>query len=386
MSRLVGWLAPRAVRYGLAAAFDLARGLVFTWAAMLVLAGTAAADTLLVVRKSADALDFVDPGSGLRLASVPVGGTPHEVSVSPNRRVAIVSNYGTPEAPGSTVSVIDLVHPRELRRIDLLPHTRPHGIDWSAADRVAITTQGSGSLVVIDPFAGKVLDARPTRQDVSHMVTVAADRAIAYVANIGSGSVSALSLDGDAPPRTVITGAGTEGLALTPDGREVWATVRNEGAVVVLDSHTLDTLARLPLPGAPIRVAFGPDGARAYVSCAGSAEVVMFDVHERRELARHKIDVPVAAAAALRPATKLAPGSSIPVGLAVSRDGRTVYVAATMADRVVALDARTLAVLRSVDVAGEPDGLGVTDVLPQAQCHACAPPPEPTPEDPATTH
>ena len=35
------------------------------------LAGTAFAETLLVVRKSGDALDFVDPGSGLQLASVP---------------------------------------------------------------------------------------------------------------------------------------------------------------------------------------------------------------------------------------------------------------------------------------------------------------------------
>jgi DNA-binding beta-propeller fold protein YncE len=80
---------------------------------------TASAETLLVVRKSGDALDFVYPGSGLRLASVATGHAPHEVSVSPDGRRAVVSNYGTREQPGTTLSIVDLVEPRELRRVRL---------------------------------------------------------------------------------------------------------------------------------------------------------------------------------------------------------------------------------------------------------------------------
>jgi DNA-binding beta-propeller fold protein YncE len=48
-----------------------------------------------------------------------------------------------------------------------------------------------------------------------------------------------------------------------------------------------------------------------------------------------------------------------------------VYVAATMADRVLQLDARTLEVRQVVQVGGEPDGLALTPVLPNAPCHAC---------------
>jgi DNA-binding beta-propeller fold protein YncE len=61
------------------------------------------------------------------------------------------------------------------------------------------------------------------------------------------------------------------------------------------------------------------------------------------------------------------------VGLLVSRDGRSAYVAATLGDRVVQFDARTLEVLRSVDVTGEPDGLAGTPVIPRAVCHGCTP-------------
>jgi hypothetical protein len=35
------------------------------------------------------------------------------------------------------------------------------------------------------------------------------------------------------------------------------------------------------------------------------------------------------------------------------------------------LDSTTLELLRAIDVAGEPDGLGVTAVQPKARCHAC---------------
>jgi DNA-binding beta-propeller fold protein YncE len=68
------------------------------WQPLLLLVATLAAlpapaETLLVVRKTDDAVDFVDPGSGLRLASVALGHAPHEVSVSPDGRRAVVSNY-----------------------------------------------------------------------------------------------------------------------------------------------------------------------------------------------------------------------------------------------------------------------------------------------------
>jgi YVTN family beta-propeller protein len=56
-------------------------------------------------------------------------------------------------------------------------------------------------------------------------------------------------------------------------------------------------------------------------------------------------------------------------------DGRTVYVAATMGDVVLRLDATTLAVQQIIPVGGEPDGLGVTAVMPRAECHACTPAP-----------
>lgn len=347
------------------------------WKPLLLLVATLAAlpapaETLLVVRKTDDAVDFVDPGSGLRLASVALGHAPHEVSVSPDGRRAVVSNYGTREQPGSTLSLVDLEQPGEIRRIELAPHTRPHGVVWFAKDRVAVTTEGSRHLLVVEPDTGRIVTAIETGQDVSHMVAVSADARRAYVTNIGSGTTTALDLEAGRKLADVATGAGSEALALTPDGRELWVAARADGHLAIVDTASLEVTARLPLPGIPIRIALTPDGRTALVTCAGSSELVEFDVATRRETRRRKVDVPLAPGAAQRPFAQIASGSVLPVGLLVSADGRTAYVAATMGDRVVRYDAATLEPLRVIEVGGEPDGLAATPVMPRKPCPACA--------------
>jgi DNA-binding beta-propeller fold protein YncE len=339
-------------------------------------AAPAAAETLLVVRKSDAAIDLIDPGSGARLASVPLGYAPHEVSVSPDGRLAAVSNYGSREQPGSTLSIVDLEQPREVRRIDLAPHTRPHGVAWFAADRIAVTTEGSKHLLVVEPKSGRIVSAIATDQDVSHMVVVDAGGQRAYVTNIGSGTTTALDLAAGRKLTDLATGAGSEALALTPDGRELWVAARAAGELVIVNTDKLEVTARLPLPGIPIRIAITPDGRTALVTCAGTAEVVAFDVATRSERVRRRVDVPKAPGADQRPLARLAPDSVLPIGLLVSGDGASAFVAATMGDVVVQFATGSLEPLRTIGVGGEPDGLAVTAVLPKAPCHACEPAPD----------
>jgi YVTN family beta-propeller protein len=339
----------------------------------LTIAGAAPADTLLVVRKSEHAVEFVEPGTGTRLMSVDVGFTPHEIAVSPDGRRAIVTNYGTAAKPGSTVSLLDLGEPHEIERIDLGRHARPHGVAWYAADRVAITTEGSGHLLLLDPTAKRVVAEIPTGQSVSHMVVVTRDGARAFVTNIGSGSTTAIDLSAQRKLRDLDTGAGSEAIAIAPDGNRVWVAAREAGQLTVIDAATLEIEKRVPLAGVPIRVALTSDGDTALVSCAGSGEVVAIDTQSLSIVARRRLDVPIAEAAKSRAATALARGSVVPVGLLVAADDRSAYVAATAADAIVRLELPGLDVAQTIAVPGEPDGLGRTGLLPKYKCHACEP-------------
>jgi len=354
-----------------------ARRAMAAWLAIAMLgfgACTSQAETLLVVRKSAGAVDFVDPGSGLTLDSVPVGFAPHEISRSPDGRLAAVPNYGTREKPGSTLSVIDLEHPRELRRIELGAWQRPHGVVWYADDRIALTTEEPAALLIVDPRAGRVVSQTATGQPGSHMVAVAPGGARAFVTNRVAGSTTVLDLASGRKVADVPTGNGSEAIAVTPDGNEVWVAAREAGTITIFEARTLDVLATVPVPGQPIRIVMTSNGT-ALVSCAESSKLVAFDARGHREIGRVTLDVPVSAVA--REHAGAGPGRGVvPVGIVADGDA-TAYVAATRADKVIVLALPALTVLRTINVPGEPDGMALTATMPQAACHACAAPADP---------
>jgi len=335
---------------------------------------TVPAETLLVVRKSASAVDFVDPGSGLTLSSVAVGFAPHEISRSPDGRFAAVSNYGTREEPGATLSVLDLEHPRELRRIELGAWRRPHGVVWFEQDRIAVTTEEPAALLIVDPRAARVIAQVPTEQAGSHMVAVISDPLHAFVTNRIAGTTTVIDLASSRKLADVPTGAGSEAIAVTRDGREVWVAAREAGTITVLDVQTNGVLATLTVPGQPIRIVMTPTGT-ALVSCAESGEVVAFDARNRRQTGRVTLDVQLPAGSGARAGAASATGA-VPVGISIAGDG-TVFVAATRADKIVALALPALTVTRTIDVTGEPDGMALTPIMPQAVCHACEAPADP---------
>ena len=116
--------------------------------------------TLLVVRTAENALDFVDPGSGLRLASVPIGSGPRHVSVAPDGTRAAVSACGQPGSPGGTpvtLSVVDLEHPRELQRSNLALRSCPAGLTWFEADRIAVATDGPEGQLAVEVGSGRIV-------------------------------------------------------------------------------------------------------------------------------------------------------------------------------------------------------------------------------------
>src|SRR5262245_24886841 len=75
----------------------LCRALARTWL-IPVLAVAASAQTpapaLLVLEKGDNSLAIVDPAALKILGRVPAGGDPHEIVVSPDGKLAYISNYG----------------------------------------------------------------------------------------------------------------------------------------------------------------------------------------------------------------------------------------------------------------------------------------------------
>src|SRR5436309_159172 len=109
--------------------------------ALLFVALSARADTLLILNKSDATLQFVDASSFETLGTVATGEGPHEVAVSDDGKIAVVANYGTGPNPGTTLSVIDVVARKQLRRVALPGLVRAHGIVAGGA-RFGVTAEG----------------------------------------------------------------------------------------------------------------------------------------------------------------------------------------------------------------------------------------------------
>src|SRR5204863_452141 len=91
--------------------------------------------------------------------------------------------------------------------------------------------------------------------------------------------------------------------------------------ITVIDARARNVAANILVDGRPRGVVFTPDGKRAYVTCEVAGTVDVIDVAARRVIHRIK----------LRPVDH-------PVGLIVTRDGRTVYAATGRGDAVVSID------------------------------------------------
>ncbi len=317
----------------------------------------ASGDLLLVVNKGAASVSFVDPDAEAVIGEVEVGEGPHEVAASPDGELAVVTNYGTQHAEGASLSVIDVRAREVVRTIELGEHRRPHGVAWLPdGSEVLVTAEGSRHLLCVDPRAGEITCEIPTEQEISHMVAITPDGARAFVANIGSGTATAIDLSERAKLDDIATGAGAEGVAVSPDGAEVWVTNRAADTVSIVDVTTLEVEAELSSSQFPIRAHITADGAHVLVTNARSGTLAVFD-RQARAL-RADVDMGIEPA---EPDDERVLGhfenTTLPIGVVTDARGERAYIAHALSDLVSILDMATLETIGTIEVGTEPDGM-----------------------------
>jgi YVTN family beta-propeller protein len=314
--------------------------------------------TLIVLNKAEATASLIDLASGEVAATLPTGEGPHEVAVAPNGRLAAVANYGTREAAGSTLTLISLPGAEVVRTIDLGEYRRPHGVEFLPGGReLAVTAEEQKALIIVEVESGEVTRAIETDQQISHMVSLTPDGKRAFVANIVSGSVTAIDLKNARRLANIPTGEGAEGIAVTPDGKEVWVTNRGADTVTVLDAGTLELIKEIPCASFPIRAKVTPDGRHILVSNARSGDLAVFNAATKEELHR----IPMELTAEITEG-RLFGGrfgdSSVPIGILIQPDGRLAYVANANADVISIVDLSEWKTDGYLTAGREPDGLG----------------------------
>jgi YVTN family beta-propeller protein len=304
--------------------------------------GAATKPALLVLNKAEATMAVVDPETMQVVARVPTGEGPHEVVTSSDGLTAYVTNYGA-QKPGNSLSVIDLAARKEVKRVDLGPLLRPHGIA-ERGGKIYFTAELSRAVARYDPAADKVDLIVGTGQNITHMLVMHPTRPVVYTANILSDTATVMELDRQEqpgpPPRVtqIKVGPKPEGIDISPDGRELWVGHNDDGGISIIDTETNKVKETIKVGGMPIRVKFTPDGRRVLISSPPTGELTVLDAATRKEIKRLKIE-------------------GAPIGVLVTPDGSRAYVAAAQAGRVVSVNLSDLTAGASVETGQGPDGL-----------------------------
>ncbi len=295
-------------------------------------------------------------------AQTALGVLPTSSALSPDGRLLLVVNAGDTES--QTVQAID---PATHRVVQTLGYKAPDGlyagVAFSPDGRHAYASAGGGNTIHVYTVTGRHLTeetpiALPTKNPAGQNVNM-------YPA----------------------------GLAVTPDGRRLVVAdqLADAASVVDLASHQVGTV---PVGHNPYGVALSPDGRTAYVSNQGADTLSVLDItgtaprvsrtvtvgtHPNRLLVdahtgtlyaadseTDSVSVVPEGASAPRSTIDLSPYRGAPVGsnpdgLALSPDGRTLYVANSGNNDVDAVDTRTGRVLGMIPTAWYPTSVALSE-------------------------
>lgn len=298
--------------------------------------------TLVVTNKSAANASIIDVASGRILATIRTGDGPHEVAMTADGSLAVVTDYGG-QGGGQTLTVIDVPGRRVARTIDLGEHRRPHGIAFLPGDSlVAVTSEVSGHVVIVNPSDGGIRKAIPTEHDGSHMLTFGAQADRIYTGDIGSNTVSELDVAAGRYVRSFDVPREPEAVGMPLDGREVWVGSNAEGKVSVIDPSTGAVRTAAEGFGWPYRIVFTPDGGTVLLPDLEREVLRVLERDGFAEIARLEF------------------AGAAPQGIVVTPDGAYAFQSLSRQDRLAVIDLTTFAVVRSIATGPGPDGVAYT--------------------------
>jgi YVTN family beta-propeller protein len=103
---------------------------------------------------------------------------------------------------------------------------------------------------------------------------------------IGSNSVTLIDTATNVVKRTAYVGRAPHKASSTPDGREIWITIRVENYVDVLDGETYKETTRILVPNGPGMPIFSPNGKYGYLCSSFNPETDVITVANHKIVAR----------------------------------------------------------------------------------------------------
>jgi YVTN family beta-propeller protein len=216
------------------------------------------------IAESPGAVDVIDTASLTNVKSIPVKGAVHNVYVTPDGRYAVAGSI-----PARTISVIDTSTNTLAWTLGMSAGIRPMAFtrnpDGSTKDIIVQLSEFHGFAVV--SFAARKEIRRVTLPDPpgqeketqgiqggpSHGLAITPDGKTLWATSKLYGYVAAYALPDYKLLKVVPVGLLPEWLTVPPDGRTLYVAVAGKGVTVVVDNTTMKVVATIPVGAVPKR-------------------------------------------------------------------------------------------------------------------------------------
>jgi len=220
-------------------------------------------------------------------------------------------------------------------------------------------------------------------------IAVLKQPAYAYIANMGSNTISVIDTAKDIVITTVEAGAGPYGVGVSPDGKKVYVANNDSNTVSAIDTATNTVTATIPVGRKPWGIAVAPDGTKVHVANNLDNTTSVIDTATNTVITTVPAGIYPSGVAVTPDGTKVyfasshhsenstgsivsvidtatngviasVPVGNVSTGISVTPDGTKVYVSNSLDDTVSVIDTATNTIIATVPVGDNPQGNAVS--------------------------
>ena len=191
----------------------------------------------------------------------------------------------------------------------------------SLSPRIYVANESTNDVSVIDATTFQPIGTIPSLNHSTHDLAVSRDGRRLYASNLASGRVSVIDTVKRETIASIYTGERCHVVALSNDDSQLWVANIGENTISIVDTKTFRILGTIPVAKGPTGLTFSHDGRFAFVSGQGDKTVGVVDT------ATHQV-------------IKTIPVGANPHFMVVSRDGH-VWGVNTGQNDIYVLDPET---------------------------------------------
>ena len=147
----------------------------------------------------------------------------------------------------------------------------------SLPSRIYVANESSNDVSVIDANSFQPIGSIPSLNHSTHDLAVSRDGRRVYATNLASGRVSVIDTARKETIASIYTGDRCHVVALSNDDNQLWVANIGENTISIIDTTTFRIVGTIPVAKGPTGLAFSHDGRFAFVSAQGDKKVDVID-------------------------------------------------------------------------------------------------------------